>query len=926
MKVAKKKKVSKKNKSSWRKHVDITDVDNFLESSRLEERIGTFKDVADSQLFQVDKTPSKKSQKESAKEKRRQNAARPLKCLQALENTSKVGDPLKARTKRKNLKNMVTMKHATRKPKTEEAAQKEKQEIAFDHDLWSSEEPYIGNEKVKDELDTNWLSKKVVDHHLRNTGTANFRVPKTARRITSKLKAFEPPHPGMSYNPKREDHVQLLEGVVSTEEDLLKKEAHLNRVTKEMFSKMSPEERERQLLQEMSAGLGFDVEIKQEDEIKKEFSEDESYATVNPPVERKPKSKKALRKKAEEIEKKNLLRKAKMDKKKNSDIVQIGKLKQSIVKKEMKLANKRNKEDKEEAEKEFKPRRLGPLAFKEVDLDVAYPGELTGSLRTTKSHGNILKDRYVSLEKRNMVAPSKRQGVRKRHKVKSYIKNTHKGVLEKPINAYKPQIEENLVKNNCMKMRESSAPVSLLILNFFLVISATNHWLLTKEGKIQPQVDSPYFLRRPDDLIAFLNQSKHQQQVDTLYAELLHIKTDLRMKINHVDSYTVDFMYQTKCIVQYFLQESDLLNSVTTRSYLSRLYKPDVDSLTFVEGGIPKCRDFLELPFSLMCFEHLDGMYNRKNLSMNVEQTLLLLGLELSNPHLGNMLVTKLRRDPYAWRYHTLASLYWRSKGNALEALECARRGVYLAPRQFKDIALLSLGTILQRSRKHADAVIVLGAAVDHAPTAENHMALANSLVLISEFNRSVVHYEAARSLDASLSDKVTHIRNSMVCFKYIKKRLLKIAAILDEMSEKLKLYDERKKLLEESLEKLLQEQAPLASRGNQQRDEGNDLHQRGQYCSTRYPAGSSEPVLFCDFVSDIQMKLETGDLSVDLIVTYLEHANELIHTHMRTIGVFEQLNVDNIGDDDIESLFNGTELLPPTDSPAAIPSTGGSP
>ncbi|GAB0098853.1 uncharacterized protein DMENIID0001_146570 [Sergentomyia squamirostris] len=471
-------------------------------------------------------------------------------------------------------------------------------------------------------------------------------------------------------------------------------------------------------------------------------------------------------------------------------------------------------------------------------------------------------------------------------------------------------------------LRENSVPVCLLILNFLLVISATNHWLLTKEGKIEPQMDSPYYLRRPEDLIAFLNQSKYQEMVDSLYAELLEIKTDLRMKINNVDSFTVDFMYQTKCIVQYFLQENDLLNSVTTRTYLNRLYKPDVDTLTFVEGGSPKCEDFMQLPFSMSCFEHLDGMYNRKNLSMNVEQTLLMLGVELSNPHLGNMLVTKLRRDPYAWRYYTLASLYWRSKGNAEAAIECARRGVYLAPREQKDVALLSLGTILQRSRKYADAVIVFGAAVDHSPSAENHMALANALVLRSEFNRSLIHYEAARSLDKSLGEKVTHIRNSMVCFKYIKKRLLQISSILDEMSAKLKLHDERKKLLEDYLEKLLQEQVPLGSRGDQKR-EGN--HQRGQYCSTRYQAGSTQPVLFCDFVSDIQMKLD--DLSVDLIVTYLKHANELIHTHFRTIGVFEQLNVDNIGDDDIESLFNGTELLSPTDSPAAgAPPSGGTP
>lgn len=36
----KKKRVSKKNKSSWRKHIDTKDVDDFLEEQRLEQRLG----------------------------------------------------------------------------------------------------------------------------------------------------------------------------------------------------------------------------------------------------------------------------------------------------------------------------------------------------------------------------------------------------------------------------------------------------------------------------------------------------------------------------------------------------------------------------------------------------------------------------------------------------------------------------------------------------------------------------------------------------------------------------------------------------------------------------------------------------------------------------------------------------------------------
>lgn len=38
--VKKKKRVSKKSKTAWRKHCDIADVEEFLEDQRLEERLG----------------------------------------------------------------------------------------------------------------------------------------------------------------------------------------------------------------------------------------------------------------------------------------------------------------------------------------------------------------------------------------------------------------------------------------------------------------------------------------------------------------------------------------------------------------------------------------------------------------------------------------------------------------------------------------------------------------------------------------------------------------------------------------------------------------------------------------------------------------------------------------------------------------------
>ena len=40
MNKSKRKRVSKKSKSSWRKHSDVKDVDEFLEQKRFEERTG----------------------------------------------------------------------------------------------------------------------------------------------------------------------------------------------------------------------------------------------------------------------------------------------------------------------------------------------------------------------------------------------------------------------------------------------------------------------------------------------------------------------------------------------------------------------------------------------------------------------------------------------------------------------------------------------------------------------------------------------------------------------------------------------------------------------------------------------------------------------------------------------------------------------
>lgn len=436
-------------------------------------------------------------------------------------------------------------------------------------------------------------------------------------------------------------------------------------------------------------------------------------------------------------------------------------------------------------------------------------------------------------------------------------------------------------------------------------------------------------MQRPHDLIAFLNQSDYQDVVQTLYADLVSIKSDVRDKLGEVESYALACLHQTKCMLQFFLEESDLHASIGQRKYMNRLYKDGdtVLELNVIDGASdlqPICSEYLQIDSSLYSFDHLPSVMDRETvLKMEPEDPLKLHELGIINEHFANMLVAGLRsHGTTAWQYHALASYYWRLKGDAVQAVECARRALYLAPRKNKDVALLSLGTILQRSRKHEDAAIVLEAATDFKPdAAENYFALGNSLFFLNEFNRAMQAYDMARSLDESFKARVDYIENALLCFKYAKTRLDKFDSLIASITKQLRAYDAKKSLLEENLKKMLLQQVPLGEREYfRQADGGVDVkndnlaelvQQRGQYCSTRTSPETGEPQLFCDFVYD--MKLETDDIRTDMIGTYLEQTAEVMKTAKGSLGVFYQVDVNKLEgerfvSDKFASVPEGTE------------------
>ena len=64
----------------------------------------------------------------------------------------------------------------------------------------------------------------------------------------------------------------------------------------------------------------------------------------------------------------------------------------------------------------------------------------------------------------------------------------------------------------------------------------------------------------------------------------------------------------------------------------------------------------------------------------------------------------------------TAAALYWRVKGDAVEAVECLRHALYHAPQEMRDIPLVSLANIFQRANLFNDALIAANMALEISP------------------------------------------------------------------------------------------------------------------------------------------------------------------------------------------------------------------
>ncbi|XP_015113035.1 ribosome biogenesis protein NOP53 [Diachasma alloeum] len=441
--IKKRKRVSKKTKKSWRKHVDTKDVDSFLDDSRLEERLGTpFKKRADTDLFLIDSTPNEDLKtvidtKAAYREALRNSEP---KCYAALKPHTAVPDPISKRNRVKTpeeRKNPITKKFeqlrklsgkltlterlAVKNRKLAEIKRKNRpKRDEFKEDIWDDEP----KKKVLGEIDTQWLTADAVRHTLIAEGIGKRRVPLAVHRKQSEVPSIEVPHPGTSYNPSYNDHQSLLREIADKELKLMKEEAHLERVTTKMFNKVSQKEKDENWLKDASEGLPLpqDVEAKSEPED----DEDVDVKPAKLPVKNVKKTRVQRRKQKEQRKLALELKAKKVEKKKIGDMYKLKSIEKNIQGQERKNQVLREMRKKAEARKAKEPKVLSRTKFEPAEEAFKLGLELTGNLRGSEPVGNLLKERFKSMQQRNILAPAKLVLKRNKPKVKKFIKPDHK--------------------------------------------------------------------------------------------------------------------------------------------------------------------------------------------------------------------------------------------------------------------------------------------------------------------------------------------------------------------------------------------------------------------------------------------------------------------------------------------------------------------
>ncbi|KAJ3276842.1 Glioma tumor suppressor candidate region protein 2 [Terramyces sp. JEL0728] len=383
------KKPQRKGKKEWRKNVDIADVEEQLHELRKEEMLG-------SKTLKIDEIIQSKS------------AIPEVLSRKSLRKTTVVVDSgIKKRDISKNIKLKIERDAAKKKaaglgPGASLQAKKEKlqkkrevvKKAKGGFDLWAEEQP-VQND----------------DDYLEPTKPKLAKKPKVEYSRPTSIPAVKIAHPGVSYNPTEEDHKNAILVAADVE---FKKIEQQEQIEKELS--YPPE------LDELEDETFFDEDEEEDEEEEDSEAVEEGKSTkkvvkTRADINKKKRVKEQLAKEKQVREQKLLIK----------SINKIKELEKELALEETEKNRKRQiAAEIKKLQEETAPRKLSRHKFKDVSMEIQLPDEIADSLYKLKPEGNLIKDRFKSLEARNLIetrVPVKRK---RKYKIKEVESHDYK--------------------------------------------------------------------------------------------------------------------------------------------------------------------------------------------------------------------------------------------------------------------------------------------------------------------------------------------------------------------------------------------------------------------------------------------------------------------------------------------------------------------
>ncbi|CAF0928341.1 unnamed protein product [Rotaria sordida] len=453
--------VARNKKKYWRK-ISTQDIEDHLEDVRVQEMTGGRRsDQPDHILYHIDNARPLGSQSPSTEEiessssiilrsisKKRQpldlNNLNTYKLLQPHSSvpppsidSRQPKDPSSKSTKRllESQKLVETRRAAKKKYQNaikqrsqalEKSALDKVEKLALDdphvsqsYDLWNTK-----NEKKKKVQSI--VGPQLATYIEQVNQTYDWKVPNHIIKKPSKLSAIDKPLPGTSYNPTFDDHQDLLRKAVDVEIEKERKELKLQKNLPTLLTQNAAEPIKQSWLKEMSSGL-FDDNIAHESILE---TNQLNSVSVGKPVKVETKTIQQRNKEKLHKKKQALAKAAKEKRIQDNKLFRVKSIRKEINTDELKHKQRQEtrKNDYENREK-YGTKKFGRYKFEDADLDLNLSDEITGNLRTMKTEGNLLHDRFKSLQKRNIIETRIRAKPTKT-KMKKYEKRSVREVGE----------------------------------------------------------------------------------------------------------------------------------------------------------------------------------------------------------------------------------------------------------------------------------------------------------------------------------------------------------------------------------------------------------------------------------------------------------------------------------------------------------------